>query len=129
MPVYFQWYDDDKTILVEHLEGRWQCHEYTAMIDAENEELRTVPHQVDVIMETSNAKNIPNDFMVCAMYAAKEVSYKINLSIFVVKLPFVKALINNVLVIFPHLTTKIFFVGTFDEALDIIHNQRKTSND
>lgn len=125
MPIDYAWYDIDKTILVETFSEHWTTAEYQAMIDAENEELNTIDHKVHVVVDTTASVISPSDIANAAIYGATHISDKIDLTVFIIRLPLLKQVILNTLKLFPKMTDRVLFASTFDDALDQLHNARE----
>jgi hypothetical protein len=59
MPAYYEWYNEDKTIICEIFEGEWTWQEFSECIQGVAEEMKTVNHDVMILADYTKTNMMP----------------------------------------------------------------------
>lgn len=126
MPILFNWYDSDCTILLWKFEDNWEWDEYYAAIDRSNAMVRQQTHPVTVIIDMHEVQSFPRGIMTHATSGLMVRPANVNLAIIVVKNPALRTLYHN----FVRLADRLFPGGMtialaddMESALHIIENR------
>ena len=70
MGIQVSWFNDEKTILIHHITGRWTIAELRSAATEAWDMMRSVPHTVDVLMDVSTGNTLPSNFIVHGKHIA-----------------------------------------------------------
>ncbi len=129
MGIEVSWYNDDHTILLETLTGKWLLEDYYRMVDEAAALLSATPHTVHIIVDAS-ASGLPPAQMVSGMrYALKKMPANQGVVAFIEPGTFAKTLIELAKRFSPLTTGDLFIVTTHEEALALIAQHGAASSD
>lgn len=95
MPITVQWDDEAQTIMRWLFDGKWSWDEYNRAMTESNQQVRSVEHPVDAIMDLTHSSVLPSNVL-SNTHAAREENQPKNIRwIYIVsRQPLLKALIN-----------------------------------
>lgn len=122
MPIKIEWFNDEKTILLETFEGRWTVDEYRQLIDQAAELLAEVDHTVDIIADgTDNGPRLPANLLRGGLvYAVRHVPPNQGITVFVRIDAVTETFVNIARNISPRLQKTLFTADNLDQALNLI---------
>lgn len=133
MSIHVMWDNDEKTVVRYVYEGRWTWEDFEAARREAAELLKTVNHQVDVIVDVQDSKLLPNSAISRGRELSKSdptVFANEGITVIVGASTFVRAMYDMTVKIYPALTQKqgYRFVKGLAEARSLIEQHRSISS-
>lgn len=117
------WYDDEKTILYQRYLRGFGLADFYQVAETSAKMLATVPHTVDIIIETQSLPKMSGMFP-AAQHVNRIVPPNQRLVVAVGTNSLLRSMVEISRKIAPKATENIHFVDTLDDALAFIHGHR-----
>lgn len=124
MSPYVEWYDAEKTILIQDFVGEYGVADYQRIATETNELLNTVNHPVDIIMDFTQGKARKENFVASLGSIERKVHPNQRLLIAVKGSNLLKTLAHGMQRVVPKATANFIFVETFEHAKQSIDRFR-----
>jgi len=117
-----EWYDDEKTILLETFDSEWTVDDYRRLIDDAAQRLSTVDHTVHIIADnTRSGSPLPANMLRGGLaYAVRRVPPNQGVTVFVGIDGVTEMLLEIARKLSPQLNHSLFSTDSLDNALTII---------
>jgi hypothetical protein len=124
MPIQIEWFNEEKTILLETFTGEWTVEDYRQLIDDAAVLLGTVHHNVHIIADATDAGlRLPNNLLGGGMtYAIRHIPPNQGITVFIGVNGITQTLIGIARKISPKVSQTTFTATTLEEAQRIIAN-------
>lgn len=125
MPIRTEWYNAEKTILLEAFEGEWTVEDYRHLIDEAHQRLSTVQHTVHIIVDgTRNCARLPSNMLRSGLsYAVHNLPANQGITVFVSIDTITEMLIGIARNINPRLHRTLFSTDSLAKALALVAEQ------
>jgi hypothetical protein len=122
MPIHTEWYNDEKTILLETFEGIWTVEDYRRLIDEAGQLLSTVDHTVHIIVDgTHNDSHLPTNMLRGGLaYAVRNIPPNQGITVFVSVDSVSEMLLGIARNVNPKLHRTLFSTDSLGKAVQII---------
>jgi hypothetical protein len=127
MPATLEWFNADKTILLETFEGHWTLQDFCDLVDQAADTLATVEHTVHIILDLANSAALTAQLTSGMRYALRKLPPNQGIVVFVGADTFVQVAIGIVSKLSPPMVDILYMAGTLPQAEAII-TQLDTEN-
>jgi hypothetical protein len=126
MPVAVQWYDKDQRILIYLIHGRWTPTEIVAALDRVRELRQEVQAPIYHILDFTASERVPLGLLGIYNDISHRLEGNYELTIIVHANQWIRILVNSFIQLARPLN--LYFAGTVDEALAIVHEKAGMNN-
>ena len=120
MPVTLEWFNADKTILLETFEGSWTLQDYYDLVDRAADRLATVEHPVHIIVEATRSATLPAQMTSGMRYALRKLPPNQGIVVFVGANAFMRVLIGIAGKLSPRMADSLYTAETLQQAEEMI---------
>ncbi len=120
MGVRVEWDNNEKTILKQIYEGKVTVEDFHIAINQCNQYLKTVEHQVSVIVDMSKARLASSNFLSARNHVDSKSPQNTRMAVIVGAPTFLKALANISQKVLPRVMKDVHFVNNYEEAYAMI---------
>lgn len=121
MPIEVSWGNDEETLIVWKLLGRWEIEDFLEAVDLTRMMLDHVAGQVNVIVDRRRSMDVPAGLMVHARNAMKIIPQKVNLTIVIGASPLWLKLYGLMMQTYRGKgSSALYFVDTVDQAYSLV---------
>jgi hypothetical protein len=124
MPLSLQWDDEEHTILRQTVSGRWTQEEYQAMYEDMVVLYRSVPHDIDLIIDVSKNETNPLGMLYSMNSNERKVEPNHHSVTLVGSNTIIRVVANVASKIAPNMSRGLYFADTLDEAYARIAKSR-----
>ncbi len=125
MPVEFDWYDQEKAIVLCRMSGKWTWDEMYAARAAHRERVSDLElERVDLLWMIEPNAPIPPSFVSVLKSAVGTASENWSITVVVQPTMFLKSLFNVVQKTYPEVGERYPFADSFEEGVEIIMRHR-----
>jgi hypothetical protein len=125
MAIHSDWDNESKTIIRREMSGTWSWDEYIENNRHEHEMAISVPHDVRLIIDTRQSLTLPIGALIQFKRALESNSKAIKLNLVVGANPMLRTVHQILMQLFPHFVGRVILVKTFDEAYDLIEQDKQ----
>ncbi len=130
MPVVFEWYDEEKAIVLCRMSGKWTWDEMYAERAAFRERTSSTElERVDMLWIVEPSSPIPPDLVSVLKSAVGLASKSWGITIIVRPTLYLKSLFDVVNKTSPEIGKRYPFTGSFEEGVEIIMRHREESKE
>jgi hypothetical protein len=122
MPITLSWFNPEKTILYEQLQGTITLQEYYMMVDEAAALLQERPYPVHILADMSalNQKTLPTNLLLAAKYADKRLPANQGIVVYVRPGSFINSMIQVARRAGLQATRHLYTAQSLDEAVQLI---------
>jgi hypothetical protein len=120
MPVSLEWFNADKTILLETFTGHWTLQDFCSLADQAADTLATVEHTVHLIVDLSNSAALAAPLTSGMRYALRKLPPNQGIIVFVGVDTFVQVAIGIMSKLSPRMVDILYIARTLQQAEAII---------
>ena len=125
MPIYLNWYDTNKTILIYTFEGRWTWEEFHEIDKPTWKLIADADYRIDIIIDYTTIERFPLGILDAIHYAGEGQEPQSDGHIVVIGGPyFLKILYGVFRRVYPRMSAIYHLVDTYDDAICILKKQR-----
>jgi hypothetical protein len=124
MPVSVEWANADKTLVIQRIDGQWSMQEFHEVVQKSAQLLKTVDHEVDIIVDLSTTNYVPQGVLSGANRTESTVPPNQRLVVFVGAKMMHKLLLSLGKRLAPRAASQQHFVETMDDAYAFIERAR-----
>lgn len=128
MAIEVNWYNSEKTIILEKYPNKWTWDDFYALRDTVPLMMSEVPHTVNIIADMGNNLDVPSgNAMLHARNVVNSFPPNWGMLIMITRSPLINSFVNMFNKIFPALwARKIHLVKSYDDAFALIAAQEKS---
>lgn len=120
MPVNVEWANDEQTIVLYTIEGKWTWNDFYPEYDKAITMEKAQPHRVDVVLDMRENKSVPPNALTHIKGITDRQPDNIGLSVLVTSNMFIYKLFEIAVKFYPKVGTYFRVTDTMDKAFDII---------
>jgi hypothetical protein len=125
MGIHLDWDNESKTIIRREMSGTWSWDEYIENCRHEHEMAISVPNKVSLIIDVRQSLTLPSGTITHFKRALESSSEEIELNLVVGAKPIFRTVHQILMQMLPHFVGRVILVKTFDEAYDLIEQEKQ----
>lgn len=126
MPIIIAWENDEKTILSHTYSGRWTLEDFHKAIDENTEQIGSVSHTVDIVVDLSQNKWIPPGILTVAGRLVRMTPDNQEMTILAGADRFTQLMLKAAINIVPNAGEKFQYVPQIEDAYALLHQIHNT---
>jgi hypothetical protein len=124
MPIQVIWGNEEKTVILREMSGKWTWDEFFESQRTVNDMLEGIPQTIDQIFDVSRASALPQGALTQLRSATNQRAYNSGLRVVVGPNRFYEMMFAMLAKIMPHLKDSVVMVETMEDAYQVIQESR-----
>jgi len=126
MPVTIDWFDAEKTAIVQTFVGDWTWEEHFEVIEEFREMMETVDHVVDYVANFEKVQGVPKGTLTNFRNALKNSHPRTGMIVVISTNRFVNALLKTLTTLYNSVSNQgIYQVNTVEEAINLLEKRKQ----